>query len=324
MHVSKNVPHLGRVYYPVGATYQFDDLIQEVGDYFDDDIALKPGDVVFDVGANIGVFARHAAYRAGGGLRLYCFEPIPKLFAALKRNCRDGEHMANSDCRLFPLGLTAIGAPMQADFHHFTRMPCDTTQHIDEKRKEFDAFFAAKGAAAHANLKRLLPGALGCAAGALADAFLAGIPRGALRSWVFHRIVGWKRVRCALATLEDIARGEQISRIDLLKIDVEGAELDVLRGIGDHTWPKIRQIVLEGHDTRGRLDVIQQLVRERGFDCVRVEAQPLAQARALNNFVLRARRSAGACAASPAHAATPQARLARAMRMARRREPCEV
>ena len=52
--------------------------------------------------------------------------------------------------------------------------------------------------------------------------------------------------------------------VDLLKIDVERAELDVLRGIADEDWHKIRQLVMEVHDDKDTLSAIRQLLDEKG------------------------------------------------------------
>jgi len=55
------------------------------------------------------------------------------------------------------------------------------------------------------------------------------------------------------------------SHVDLVKIDVEGAEEEVLAGIGDADWPRIRQFVIEVHDVDGRLDRMTRLLEARGF-----------------------------------------------------------
>ena len=47
---------------------------------------------------------------------------------------------------------------------------------------------------------------------------------------------------CRMCTVSDLIRDHALARIDLLKIDVEGAELDVLRGIAPEHWALIRQV----------------------------------------------------------------------------------
>jgi FkbM family methyltransferase len=54
--------------------------------------------------------------------------------------------------------------------------------------------------------------------------------------------------------------------IDLLKIDVEGAELDVLLGIDEGHWPLVRRVVAEVHDQDGRVDSVCELLHGHGFD----------------------------------------------------------
>ena len=40
-------------------------------------------------------------------------------------------------------------------------------------------------------------------------------------------------VRCDLVSIDDVVREEGLERVDCIKLDVEGAELDALRGAGD-------------------------------------------------------------------------------------------
>ncbi|WP_010312115.1 FkbM family methyltransferase [Saccharopolyspora spinosa] len=53
--------------------------------------------------------------------------------------------------------------------------------------------------------------------------------------------------------------------IDLLKMDIEGAEADALAGIGDHDWARTRQVVLEVHDFAGAPAAVRTTLAERGF-----------------------------------------------------------
>lgn len=72
---------------------------------------------------------------------------------------------------------------------------------------------------------------------------------------------------CQMTTVSEIVQQHNLCGIDLLKIDVERAELDVLMGIADQDWQQISQLVIEVHDIDGRLDVVSRLVRTKGkFD----------------------------------------------------------
>jgi hypothetical protein len=56
--------------------------------------------------------------------------------------------------------------------------------------------------------------------------------------------------------------------INLLKVDVEGAEWAVLKGITDAEWQRVEQIVVEVHDVEGRVHAVEQLLRHHGFQHV--------------------------------------------------------
>jgi FkbM family methyltransferase len=54
--------------------------------------------------------------------------------------------------------------------------------------------------------------------------------------------------------------------VDLLKIDAEGAELEVLQGISPEQWPLIQLAILEVHDYDGRLAAVCDLLTEHGME----------------------------------------------------------
>jgi FkbM family methyltransferase len=54
--------------------------------------------------------------------------------------------------------------------------------------------------------------------------------------------------------------------VDLLKIDVEGAEPDVLESIGPARWPLIRQVIVEVQDHAGRVAAVCDLLRGHGLE----------------------------------------------------------
>lgn len=55
-----------------------------------------------------------------------------------------------------------------------------------------------------------------------------------------------------------------IDRIDLLKIDIEGAEIDVIRTMDDELFKKIRQITIEFHDfmKSSDLPIVKDLIQK--------------------------------------------------------------
>src|SRR5581483_12267418 len=115
------------------------------------------------------------------------------------------------------------------------------------------------------------------------------IPRSAVGRWMTDRVMGAERVRCSLLTAQRLLRMSGIGAIGLVKIDVEGAEMKVLRGF--ESWERVRQVVLEGHDENGRLAAVIELLRSTGFDRVDVTRPAISEERGLRNFLVYARRS---------------------------------
>jgi len=72
---------------------------------------------------------------------------------------------------------------------------------------------------------------------------------------------GEQRVRCV--TLDEVLAAE-VATCALLKIDVEGAEAEILGGASDGTWARIARVVVETHadDLRRR---VETLLTDRGF-----------------------------------------------------------
>ena len=71
-----------------------------------------------------------------------------------------------------------------------------------------------------------------------------------------------------------------VDRIDLLKIDVEGCELRVLRGVDDADWPRVAAVSAEVHDVDKRVAHVVALLESKGF-VVRVERPGLNAAAAV-------------------------------------------
>jgi methyltransferase FkbM-like protein len=71
-------------------------------------------------------------------------------------------------------------------------------------------------------------------------------------------------VTVKIETVEKVATERQLTSIDFLKVDVEGAELDVLTGIGA-AWPLVANIIVELEDRDGRLAAATSLLQAQDF-----------------------------------------------------------
>lgn len=73
--------------------------------YSSNDIQVEDGDVVFDIGANVGEFAVGAAQRAAN---VICFEPDAKCFQALQKNAKQ-----LSNVQIFPYAVCAASGTIE-------------------------------------------------------------------------------------------------------------------------------------------------------------------------------------------------------------------
>ncbi|HEX9938713.1 MAG TPA: FkbM family methyltransferase, partial [Longimicrobium sp.] len=201
-------------------------------------ITVADGDCVFDVGANIGLFTLLAGCR-WSGVRVFAFEPIPPVFAALRLNAE----LHGIDARVFNCGLSREHG--SARFTYYPHISIVSGQFADpgEEREVIRTFMRGHGSVPET---REVEG------------------EGLLEELVETRLER-EEFTCPLRTLSEVVREHGVERIDLLKVDAEKAEEEVLAGILDEDWPKIRQVVVEVHDRHGRLDRVRALLERHGF-----------------------------------------------------------
>ncbi len=241
-------------------------LDDHVRAYLGHGITLGADPIVFDVGANIGLFGVRTVQRHPGA-KVFSFEPIPEIHAALAENARRMGGMVPLRC-----GLSDIRG--EAVFSYFPLAPALSTAFPEMWDVEPGAFTeAVRG------VVREAPASL---------AWIRWLPDGLIPvvAWGLRR--GMRRVSCPLRTVSEIIDEHGLDRIDLLKIDCEGAELAVLHGIADRHWPLVRQVVAEVHDRDGRLDAVLALFARHGLDLVETERDPgVGDAALINVFARR-------------------------------------
>ncbi len=228
-------------------------------------ITLDRGACVFDVGANIGLYAVHLA-RTVPGVRVRAFEPIAATFEILQRNL--AEHVPGAEA--VNAALAAADGQATFDVDPFSSIATTMTPAAITSAATKSASLADWITAGLADLERADPRPLTRALAAAARRPLTrpfviagGIAAGAgleLRKRLFRRQQhGLQR------TLSSAIAASGRASIDLVKIDVEGAEEDVLRGIAEDDWPRIRQLVIEVHDADGRRERMARQLAGRGY-----------------------------------------------------------
>ncbi len=225
-------------------------LREEVGGYFANGVELAPGATVLDVGANVGVFSAAVYERLAGDVRIYAFEPLPPLFEKLARNAED---FFAGRLKALPFGLSA--GEDELDFSYFPGATIFSSSWRDEGNVE-----AERRRVTASIVEMIRRGGLGPAARRVPAPVLRGLVGRKLR---VMRELETHRVR--VRPLSPVLDEEGVDRIDLLKVDVEGAELEVLRGIEDRHWPLVRQAVVEVERWSANRDRVRDVFATRGF-----------------------------------------------------------
>jgi FkbM family methyltransferase len=237
-----------------GTSFTYEEIFQKET-YVKHGITLNEGGCFFDVGANLGLFSLyvHKNVKDAG---IYAFEPIPPIFDMLRANIR----LYNLQTKLFNYGLA--DQTQTATFTFYSVMP--------ELSGRFTCGFA--GEKCSRDIKDFIDGML-------KDWVERNPPDKSQPDWIreitasledaFHS----ETYECPLKTLSQVIRDERVEQIDLLKVDVESSEVDVLTGIKEQDWPKIKQVVLEAHSDELRdesVAILQQHGLKVSTDLCRV------------------------------------------------------
>jgi 31-O-methyltransferase len=209
--------------------------------YMQHGIQLTPGNTVFDVGANIGMSALFF-HTECPDLVFHAFEPAPVPFTALTANIETH-------------GIRAIATQCALSDHsgaaRMTYYPDSTVM---------SGFHADPAAEAALTRNFLLH---------------SGFEEEDVDDMLEGRHAA-AEIECEVRTLSQVIAERGITTIDLLKVDVEKSELEVMRGLDESDWPKVKQIVAEVHDLEGALKDFTSLLEDHGF-AVALEQDELLQ-----------------------------------------------
>jgi len=203
-------PEVGlRYWYPGSAIRMDEGLLRNAAEW------IKPGDVVWDVGANMGLFSFAAAGLSGPSGRVYAFEPDTEMVRLLRRSARLNPH----------------SAPVEV-------IPCAV----------FDHFSLARFNIARHNR---------------AASFLEGFGTG---------LTGGVREAQTVFTAQLDWFAEQIPPPNLLKVDVEGAELGVFRGAAQMLRAKRPVVIFEAQ--RQNWEEISRVLWSLGYTLYNSDLPP--------------------------------------------------
>lgn len=253
-----DLPGLGEIFHLNASETRF--LHEEIfgeGGYLRHGVRLDDDSCVFDVGANIGMFALYAGTQRDR-VRIFAFEPIPQVNRILRLNAA----LHGLDASIHDCGLSDQAGEAEFVFYPHNSVVSSSVLDVADSRSVVEAYLAASSEVPH--------GSDGL--GELLDERMHG-----------------EKVRRPLRTLSQIIREHDVQRIDLLKVDVEGAEWQVLNGIEEAHWPRLRQVVVEVHDIDGRLQRVTALLEAHGFSVVAEQEQALRGSALHNLYATRAR-----------------------------------
>lgn len=133
------------------------------------------GDVVFDMGGNVGLYTVVLARAVGEQGRVYVFEPVPRNVASIKRN---------------------------VSLNRMQERVTVTQVAVSDRRGEMDLYFSSVLDRSNSGWASLVPD--------------TGRP---------------DRVVVPTIDIDSFIREHGISKVDLIKMDIEGAELSALKGM---------------------------------------------------------------------------------------------
>ena len=224
------------------------DEIYVKNEYLRYGIQINDNDVVFDIGANIGLFSRYIVTQAKN-LQIFTFEPVSVIFDALEENVRN----LPAEIKNYNVGLAE--REEITEIHYYPKVSADSAIVEFDWDLKVNQFLQ--------NYKQFvidfIPGAK----------YVPKFMRKSVIKMGLKRMYKAKLLPCKLRTISDIIKENSVKIINLMKIDAENYESQVLSGINEPDWDKIRQISMEVHEHisggKNLLKRITDILKNKGF-----------------------------------------------------------
>lgn len=266
------LPNGMKIYYLRKDEVKF--LYQQVQGYCKNGIEVHEGDTIFDVGANIGLFTLWVYYLCNRNVSVYAFEPIPAIFQVLQCNAQrfDPEKL-----KVFPYGLSQESKNMTFAYYPNATGLSTAYPVSNQERDEFKNSILRNLENAPTDIEWLRP--------------LRWLPP-FLCPFILDRklekALQPEQTICQLKTVSEVIREHGIQQIDLLKIDAEKSELDVLLGIEEQDWSKIKQVFIEVDKWNYSGEKIKSLLKKYGFNKIETDQDTILEgSKMFNLYALR-------------------------------------
>jgi FkbM family methyltransferase len=201
--------------------------------YLQSGVSISSGDVVVDIGANIGVFALYAAKQ---GAQLYAYEPMPPTYAVLQQNVQ--AHGLGRQIQTRNIGLSER-AEEKMMFHYPSLSVCDAWtaqsrlfEHLTEHWEAALEIFEISDPDRYSAIRCLES---------------RSQQQAAVHELIKQVSTSPVQINCKFDTLSGVISQENIETIDLLKLDAELADWEILSGVTARDWQRIRQLSMEVH-----------------------------------------------------------------------------
>lgn len=236
--------------------YETRGLIYEIfyqNAYMLHNLTLNPGAVIIDVGANIGLFSLFALQQCEYDAVIYSFEPIPTTFECLKMNLAPFQNQTH----LYNLGIGDVAEDCSIEFTLFgSDLATATYKPLDKLISNYNLLLDYKALLAVSRFRskflyyqlKMLP-------------FL----RKHLMKRYYKKRTEQKKIVCKVTSLGLFIEKNKINHIDFIKIDVEGAEFEVVKSIKPTQFPIIQQLCIEVHDIDNRVKDLTSYLEAQGY-----------------------------------------------------------